>query len=313
VTYTALPATSNLHDTGQLLCYDNSAEIDCPDAGNNFYGQDAQILTNPLSFEDMGDTVSDSLTNLTWQKADDGNLYNWYQAAGVYDASLNPTTMDVCGSLSLAGQNDWRLPSRRELLSIYNISGVYPDPFVAEPQFFESTDGSGSYWSSTTTENGGPWAYRSGVYWIDGGMEANGYYVRCVRGAVWGENSFTDNGDGTVTDSTSGLIWQQNDDSVLRNWVGALDYCENLSLAGLTDWRLPDAKELESLVTITSSNETYVNPSLEAAYFPTPSGDYWSSTTRSSGTGVHDLLIYDGALYDTAAKPDFDHYVKCVH
>ena len=86
-----------------------------------------------------------------------------------------------------------------------------------------------------------------------------------------------------MTDTMSGLMWQQIDDGVARNWEQALAYCENLYLAGFSNWRLPDIKELESIVTITSFDETFYLPSIDTTYFPgTLNEDYWSSTTLSS-------------------------------
>ena len=58
---------------------------------------------------------------------------------------------------------------------------------------------------------------------------------------------FTDHSDETVTDNVTGLMWQQEDDDVRRDWEDALVYCEELDLAGYTDWRLPDGGELRSI------------------------------------------------------------------
>ena len=77
-------------------------------------------------------------------------------------------------------------------------------------------------------------------------IRQTGYYVRCVRGGQT-QQSLVDNGDGTVTDNRTGLIWQQGEPGAMT-WNSALTYCEGLSLAGSTDWRLPNIKELESLV-----------------------------------------------------------------
>ena len=61
--------------------------------------------------------------------------------------------------------------------------------------------------------------------------------------------NFTDNGNGTVTDNDTGLIWQQgNVNNILGNWDYLIGYCEGLSLAGQTDWRLPNIKELKSII-----------------------------------------------------------------
>jgi len=58
---------------------------------------------------------------------------------------------------------------------------------------------------------------------------------------------FVDNGDGTVTDSLSGLVWQREDDGTERTYAAAESYCERLALAGCTDWRLPAKEELTGL------------------------------------------------------------------
>ena len=87
----------NLPDTGQTKCYDSAgAEIPC--AGT---GQDGAYTINPMSFTDNDNgTVTDNNTSLMWQKQDDGAIYNWYQASGTYDATYNPSSQDVCGSLN---------------------------------------------------------------------------------------------------------------------------------------------------------------------------------------------------------------------
>jgi len=62
------------------------------------------------------------------------------------------------------------------------------------------------------------------------------------------EPSYTDNGNGTITDNATGLMWQQADDGVVRDWQNSLTNAETLVLAGHSDWRLPNAKELQSIV-----------------------------------------------------------------
>ncbi|MGB5159265.1 DUF1566 domain-containing protein [Desulfobacterium sp. N47] len=86
-----------------------------------------------------------------------------------------------------------------------------------------------------------------------------------------------DNNDGTVTDTKTGLMWQQAGAGTMT-WTAALTYCENLQLAGYSDWRLPNRNELQSLV-----DYSKYNPAIDTVAFPgAMSSYYWSSTTSAS-------------------------------
>jgi hypothetical protein len=86
--------------------------------------------------------------------------------------------------------------------------------------------------------------------------------------------SYTDNGDGTVTDNVTGLIWQQVLPSSQYTWAQAVAFCPTLNLAGRNDWRLPSNNELRSLV-----DTGQANPSISITYFPsTPASRFWTST-----------------------------------
>jgi hypothetical protein len=106
---------------------------------------------------------------------------------------------------------------------------------------------------------------------------------------------FTDNGDGTVTDNLTGLMWAKDiNASGAMNWEAAIDYANNLSLGGegcgssntYTDWRLPNRRELESLLDMGNSPAF---PSGHPFIFPNYYWDkyIWSSNTNSNGTGDH--------------------------
>jgi hypothetical protein len=102
--------------------------------------------------------------------------------------------------------------------------------------------------------------------------------------------SYTDNGNGTVTDNVTGLMWQQAAPTTTYTLAGAIAYCSTtLSLAGHTDWRLPSFIELISIVDF-----GLASPSLNAVYFPgTPSAVFWSST--NSTTTAWDVSFVDGS------------------
>lgn len=124
--------------------------------------------------------------------------------------------------------------------------------------------------------------------------------------------SYTDNGDETVTDNNTGLIWQKSDDDVQRNWQQALDYCNGLSLGGKTDWRLPNIKELLSVVDLS----TY-DPAIDTTNFPgvlagVSNSYYWSSSYYSPNP-VHAWYVtfYTGGSNYTNKTSNY--YVRCVY
>jgi len=105
-------------------------------------------------------------------------------------------------------------------------------------------------------------------------------YVRAVRGGQYGTfDSLIINSDGTVTDTSTGLMWQEVDAGEMP-WESALDYCEELNLAGYDDWRMPNKNDLQSLI-----NYSVYSPSIDSTAFPTTRLDgYWSSTTKVYST-----------------------------
>ncbi len=102
---------------------------------------------------------------------------------------------------------------------------------------------------------------------------------------------FIDNGNGTITDQTTNLIWQQCSkgytttatkcdtlsgglaSAATATWGDALSYCEGLSLGGFTDWRLPTVKELQSILDLTKAS----GPTIDATFPNTQTTGYWSS------------------------------------
>jgi len=116
---------------------------------------------------------------------------------------------------------------------------------------------------------------------------------------------FKDNGDGTVTDVATGLTWQQAD--AKRAWEAAITYCEGLNHANHQDWRLPNIKELQTIVDMTTSDLT-----IDPISFPgTKASLYWSATTFES----NDLNAW---VVDFSNGDDYSefksstNYVRCV-
>ena len=95
------------------------------------------------------------------------------------------------------------------------------------------------------------------------------------------EGRFTPNEDGTVTDTCTGLMWQETagNGGAALPWCGALTYCDGLTLATHTDWRLPNVLELESII-----DYGRTKPTFDDSVFSGPAAFYWSSTTVTTRT-----------------------------
>ncbi len=120
-------------------------------------------------------------------------------------------------------------------------------------------------------------------------------------------STLTDQGDGTVLDSATGLHWQREDDNVSRRWRDALAYCEGLTLGGRTDWRLPGIKELRSLVA-----DDRQSPAIDEAAFPgTNVVGYWSSTTRHGSPNFAWYILFSSGYVYTNPKTEAA-LVRCV-
>jgi hypothetical protein len=138
------------------------------------------------------------------------------------------------------------------------------------------------------------------------------------KGVAWPTPHFKDNGNGTVTDNLTGLIWMKNANAFgLRTWDAALSEAIGLhsgSIPGLTDgskagdWRLPNVRELQSLV-----DYGRYGPALPTGHPFTgvQMSFYWSSSTYAAGTTTAwGVLFGDGYAY-TGDKFDLA-YVWCV-
>ena len=118
---------------------------------------------------------------------------------------------------------------------------------------------------------------------------------------------YTDNSNQTVTDQGTGLMWE-NDSNVTtktRTWDGALAYCENLTLGGYTDWRLPNFQELRSI-----ADYSRYNPAIDSV-FSAASDFYWSSTSYAASPSVAWGVYFDYGGDPWVGK-SIHYYVRCV-
>jgi len=306
---TVLAVDCPIPDTGETKCYDDDSEISCPQQGEDFYGQDAQYSCNPHSYTSLtgGIMVQDNVTGLIWEnKTDDNsihdkdNTYNWDDAQSVFIATLN--------SQNFGGYSDWRLPTIKELSFLVDRDRY--DPSI-NTTYFPNTVSSG-YWSSTTYADNPLLAWIVDFYFGNFGYNFKSYagrydYVRAVRGGQCGSfSNFVDNGDGTVTDTSTGLMWQKATAPGTYTWQEALSYCETSTLAEYGDWRLPSVNELQSIV-----DYSRYTPAINADYFPNTESYYWSSTTDASyPSNARVVYFYDGTIYGRSKS--YYYYVRAV-
>ena len=131
--------------------------------------------------------------------------------------------------------------------------------------------------------------------------------------------SYTDNADFTITDNRTGLMWKkcsegQNNDSTCSGtagtytWANAITQCEGLTApGGYTDWRLPNMKELFSIIKYEGTA-----PFIDQTNFPaTVNSTYWTSTTYVPSTTYAMIVTFSNGYVNGNFKTVND-YVRCV-
>jgi|GEM_PF-436104 plastocyanin len=325
---TALVSEGNypIVDTGQVICYNASSAISAPAADAPFHGQDGQVDGNQPSYVVSADglSVHDNVTGLIWTQSPDWDGNGTINANDKFVFEDFLDYPDALNTANYGGYSDWRAPTIKELYSLIDFRGTDPNvegtdttgliPFI-ETEVFDFGYGDtasgervidAQFWSSTEyvwTTMGGM-ATTFGVNFADGRIKGYGrsnpmgngsmdQYALFVRGNTeYGINSFVDNGDGTITDQATDLMWAQADNGAGVNWEDALAWAQEKNAAdhlGHSDWRLPNAKELQSIVDYTRSPDTTDSPAIDPAFACTQMtnemgqadfGFYWSSTTH---------------------------------
>ncbi|GEM_PF-5587279 len=290
-------ATLGLNDTGINTCGNaNTNRLSCPVAG--FPRQDAEYGTNQFDFtkldlsgNELAATatnhacVRDNVTGLIWEiKTKDGgsrdhkSLYSWTERLA-YVEKVN--------AAHLCGFNDWRVPDIKELTGIVSYQHVIPKPAIVT-SYFSDLDKIGTlgFWSEATSSDIASSAWF--LYFTNGaanyGKHNKKYHLRLVRG-VPAKNVLVDNANGTISQTNTGLIWAKCSEgqtgdtcagtATIMTWEQALVTASNSNLGNYSDWRLPNIKELQTLIEYERDGAAKLNSN----YFPnTPTTAFWSST-----------------------------------
>lgn len=213
------------------------------------------------------------ITNITVQQIEGSrNVQVSYNLAGtnqmivglaIYKNGTNINASSFSGDIGMidVGTNkvitwnaaaDWNLNAADLTFVLESEDGLplyrpYEPGLWAIPKTHITTD----YYSTTDGEDGD----------VQAGME-------------WPSPRFTDNGDGTVTDNMTGLQWGKT--ASYTSWYSSMSACENLSLGGHDDWRLPNVRELRSIF----SDFSRQSPVVEPGMFSISSSTYFWTSTR---------------------------------
>jgi hypothetical protein len=315
-------------------CYQAGSDVlvPCASAGAQALNpqQDGhRVAINPMSYggvpghKPLDSCVLDKVTGLIWEvKTASGlrsgdNLYTNYSYGGLpgdssgYVAAIN--TMQLCGF------NDWRMPTTLELHSLVDYSVVGTGPRV-KPVWFPNAKAD-SYWSSdlVTYDAGSKWSVDfdpTASHVVGPGTQSYGSPVRLVRGVAWsGPRYVIDtriySGDGpnnVVIDRHTGLAWRRCEEG--RKWDG--DMCAGVANSYTNEeamvhaggmqagWRLPNVKELESLV-----DRNAHSPAVNATAFPGAMPvDLWSSSPQVTNSSQVMVLDSDTGWGTSESRVD---------
>lgn len=291
--------------------------------------------TAPISgttFTDNGDgTVTDSTTGLAWMRCAMGQTWDGTTCTGT--ASTYNWNDAMALTSSFAGHSDWRMPSPWELQTIvdYGVSNssINSTAFPATP--------SDAFWSSASLYFNPASAWNFVFNFGVGGFNSktDNYYARLVRGGLpvgsltTPTEDFTNNGDGTVTHLKTGLTWMRctmgqtwngtacTGTASFYTWDAAVE--QTSTFAGHSDWRLPSAQELGSIVEYGA-----YNPTINSALFSVsgwPWDTFWSASSYVSnpaeawitwfGAGLVMPNFTEG-IVTPGTKSDSIYYVRLV-
>ncbi len=254
-------------------------------------------LPNPSSYtvDATNDTVTDNVTGLMWQRTVNDSEFAGSEAK------------DYCINFVHGGHDDWRLPSRIELVSLVDFTRA--EPAIDTNAFSDAP----LDWFSTSS----PVADVSNQFWwvgFDDGFTNYSHILgsmRRVRCARLGHTDMLEERyrmvNGTVYDTKMKLTWQQTISPYSFAWSEAQNYCSNLNLEG-DGWRVPSMKELQTIV-----DETRSKPAIDVNTFPdTPPEAFWTSTAMAGPPSRFWFVgFYDGFTFHRDEFADTG-WVRCV-
>jgi sugar lactone lactonase YvrE len=322
-----LPASGQTTRYGVLSQGNLSRPTPVPDDGTVRAG-------SPLAFVDNGDgTTTDLNTGLMWEKKCDGcaGLHNvdkqfaWNAEGEEPTVSAWLQSVNAENGAGFAGYQDWRIPVVSELMGIVDYERFNP---AVNESFASSGCGLGcssprlaecsctrldKYWTSTPNpakrgEMDELVVVTFNLGLVFGVAKDQSAFVRAVRGPrPEVEPRFVDNGDGTITDRLTRLVWEKKCDchgelhhfaarfawshgageTTIWKWLDALNGEGNRGFAGHRDWRVPNIKELATLLDHSRASPNifpiFVQGKCAAIGTPrcswTEPGLHWSSTT----------------------------------
>jgi len=129
------------------------------------------------------------------------------------------------------------------------------------------------------------------------------FFVTAVQAE---DNNYVDNGDGTVTDLSTSLMWQQATAPGTYLWQQAFDYCDNLTIGGHSDWRLPTPDGLMTLV-----DTSFGTPTIDTSFFPDTQTSYYRTSVGYPDDSFTQLVNFERGkgAYSTGAAA---RYVRAV-
>ncbi|NDY70643.1 hypothetical protein DO021_02150 [Desulfobacter hydrogenophilus] len=270
--------------TGQNRCWNSTGDdTDCNDSGQDGESRSGAPWPEPR-FNIGQDTVTDCAVGLVWLKN-----------AGLSDFPLSwQEALDFVADLNrkkFVGRDGWRLPRRRELFLL--VSHTRINPAIVHADLFENIF-NGYYWTGNTCARlpDQAWYIHAGGGRVVRGMKHQSAMVwpvhdpdektnqeKTIETSIDPDQRFQTK-NSIVFDRETELQWMRNADVTGRavTWSQALEKIHQLNREqadGFRDWRLPNIRELESLVALSRHSPAICGTDC----FDRVQDFYWSSTT----------------------------------